>query len=642
MIRFYIILLSIGILFFSIINLTLKKPKVWEEQNIDLSYSPLTAHASNIDTLDIELHYKFINQHFNKPYVIETPIGYTYREDQPIKAYYESYTQYYDSVVTDIGNWGLGMINSRLNQYSIANEYFNKVQNKSLKYYNNERGLALLKLGYGNEAANSFKKEIAIGEKDEAVFKNLSKAYYQSRNFSDLNKLIYQSKLAIKWDDKILNDLNFMAGNYPDYLLKRFSITISLPSLIASVLIGIVWLFFLFLIIRLKLNHILIALLTCLISMFTSFLCFILYDFYRLKLGFTLTGGMMNDFLYCFLGIGLIEEIVKIIPFLFIYAFLSQKTKPIHLFIYAGASAIGFATVENLLHFKTDQLSIIHSRGLMCVISHIFDTSIIVYLIFLSNVKGNKNFILNLSLGILLAAFSHGVYDFWLLNKYAYNLYLYTFIFMFISMFIWIYFINNALNLSVKINDSYKFNNLRLKQYLIAGLFSIVLIENILNGIINGADKANDDLYYGLVTNFFFIAFLSIRLTNINLLPGYLASFDFNIFTSRMHENSLLGKEFILVASKESLHPEAFPITGKLISKVSISEDTDYFLFVSDLSADSTNSISTFVLKSKGALKLQSKKEKIDVSIFIPTSELKYINSIDDFKLLDKAVINLK
>ncbi len=381
MIRFYIILLSIGILFFSIINLTLKKSKVWEEQNVDLSYSPLTAHAPNIDTLNIELHYKFINQHFNKPYVIETPIGYTYRDDQSIKAYYESYLHNYDSIVMDIGNLGLGMIYSRQNQHAIANEYFTKVQNKSLKYYNNERGLALLELGYGQEAANSFKKEILLGVKNEAVFKNLSKAYYQGGNFSDLNKLIYQSKLDINWDDKILNDLNFITGNYPDYLLKRFSITISLPSLIASALIGLVWLIFLFLLIRLELNHILIALLTCLISMFTSFLCFILYDFYRLKLGFTLTGGMMNDFLYSFLGIGLIEEIVKIIPFLIIYAFLSHKTKPIHLFIYAGASAIGFATVENLFYIDTDQLNIIHSRGLMCVISHVFDTSIIVYLI---------------------------------------------------------------------------------------------------------------------------------------------------------------------------------------------------------------------------------------------------------------------
>ena len=79
-------------------------------------------------------------------------------------------------------------------------------------------------------------------------------------------------------------------------------------------------------------------------------LCTLLYDFFDYSLGFKKSGEVVNDLFYCVFGIGLIEETVKIIPFLLMLKFSRQINESIDYVIYASVSALGFAFMENLIY----------------------------------------------------------------------------------------------------------------------------------------------------------------------------------------------------------------------------------------------------------------------------------------------------
>ena len=119
-------------------------------------------------------------------------------------------------------------------------------------------------------------------------------------------------------------------------------------------------------------------------------------------------------FLYLVVVVGVMEEFVKLIPVRF-YAF-KQINEPIDGLIYASAAAAGFAFVENLLYiyygFKAgfvEGLFMTLVRILTSPVHILFASYWGIALGFYKQNPAKKNDVLK---GFLVAAFLHGLYDF--------------------------------------------------------------------------------------------------------------------------------------------------------------------------------------------------------------------------------------
>ena len=116
-------------------------------------------------------------------------------------------------------------------------------------------------------------------------------------------------------------------------------------------------------------------------------------------------------FAYAVLVIGVIEEAVKIIPFLLVVVRFREFDEPIDGIIYASFIALGFAAVENFLYVPHLDSTAAYARGFMAPVLHIVFASIWGYYLGRAWLCGRK--LLGPVIGWLaFTAFIHGVYNF--------------------------------------------------------------------------------------------------------------------------------------------------------------------------------------------------------------------------------------
>ena len=130
--------------------------------------------------------------------------------------------------------------------------------------------------------------------------------------------------------------------------------------------------------------------------------------------------SLWDTFIFAFLIVGITEELSKFIFLrLFIYP-MEEFNEPMDGIVYAVMVGMGFATVENLLYvFESGDSASIGTaigRGLTAVPAHAAFAILMGSYMGLSKfVEERKYFYLFLGLG--LAVFFHGLYDFFLLQK---------------------------------------------------------------------------------------------------------------------------------------------------------------------------------------------------------------------------------
>lgn len=158
-----------------------------------------------------------------------------------------------------------------------------------------------------------------------------------------------------------------------------------------------------------------------------------------------------NDLLFCTFGIGMIEEVAKIVPFLIVHRFLrSHLREPIDYMVFIAISALGFSAMENVMYFTSYGSHLIDTRSILCSVGHMFFTSIFAYgfILLTFNERYKNPFFLLLTL--LLASLAHGLYDFFLMEESIPFGYLITIVYFFFCIQIFATILNNALN-----NSSY-------------------------------------------------------------------------------------------------------------------------------------------------------------------------------------------
>lgn len=113
---------------------------------------------------------------------------------------------------------------------------------------------------------------------------------------------------------------------------------------------------------------------------------------------------------YSILGIGLIEELAKMIPFVLVVIHFKSFDEPIDGITYASFIALGFAAVENFQYLQYATTAEAWARGIAGPVIHIVFASIWGYYIgraFLCQ----KNLVPTILISLAGTAIVHGIYD---------------------------------------------------------------------------------------------------------------------------------------------------------------------------------------------------------------------------------------
>lgn len=152
-----------------------------------------------------------------------------------------------------------------------------------------------------------------------------------------------------------------------------------------------------------------------------------------------------HDLLYFIFRVGLLEELAKFLPLLVMVRITHEVNEPYDFLKYAMCSALGFATVENVLYFSEYGAPIIDSRAYISVLGHLSFTCLFAYGYIRKPGLRQGTHSLNILLFGTLSVVVHGLFDFLL------SFQRYFFLFLILSYFLVIVLrnmINIALNFS--------------------------------------------------------------------------------------------------------------------------------------------------------------------------------------------------
>lgn len=224
-----------------------------------------------------------------------------------------------------------------------------------------------------------------------------------------------------------------------------------------------------------KLNDILISfIIGFLTPTITLWVYFILEIF-----GINFNGKLVNDFFYSILGVGLTEELSKLLGVFVTFKILKKRiNEPIDYLIFSGIIALGFSIRENFIYYNNYGSLYVTGRTFISSLVHIINTSICVYGIYRFKIfkKGNTYF--NSAIGISAAVLSHGLFDFFLIHEIigVISPFLSSIIYL-IGINFWIQMLNNCLNYSPFFNYQKLHSTSKLYKTIIGWYLAIVFLE---------------------------------------------------------------------------------------------------------------------------------------------------------------------
>ena len=291
-----------------------------------------------------------------------------------------------------------------------------------------------------------------------------------------------------------------------------------------------------------RLRHLTLALL---IGCGTPFLCLEVYSFFDM-LGFHENGELINDLIYSVFGIGLNEELSKIVGVVIAFQLLKKHiNESIDHLIYAGMVALGFAMVENFTYIERYGIDIITQRSFYSVLEHIINTSLIVYGYYRLKVFNKGNQYTNVIVAFFAAISSHGLFDYFIINPhFSFFSPILVIIVYLIGINFWISMLNNAINFS----NAFDYSRINY----------------------------SSSLFYRLILWYFFTMVIGIAYIT------YVDSFKAALLNTSFH---LIGDGFLFVivilrASRFKIYKNYYQkITIKLPFYITKNQDEDFRLF---------------------------------------------------------------
>ncbi|MDW3194695.1 MAG: PrsW family glutamic-type intramembrane protease [Cytophagales bacterium] len=503
---------------------------------------------------------------------------------------HQSLFSYYDSITSlghqDIAYWGKAYILLELAEYDSALTFLDMTsQGYEGRYFFYTKAMAYAGLDQEDLAIDLLFRELELKEGAHEHAANwLINYHFQRDNYEALSELLSKENAFDYFPLDIRREvqlLDFNISGYYGTIFTFFVQDINPIGILAAFLILMVWFRFVtqlafFQQLRSK------ELIACLVlGMGFAFLTFLLSDLLRQWSG---DSEFWNTFTWSVIGIGAIEELVKIIPLLIIMVVIKRKLEAYEYILFASISALGFGFSENLLYFDGTYGNIITGRALTAAVGHMIDSSIFAYGFVLANFKyKNLNNIVAFFIFWGLAALVHGLYDYWIFAE----LYLFFFFFLLLIIRVWNTVLNNSLNNSKGFTYSSNFNTKRLQFYLAISLSVIIMFEYIVTGAQLGRDEANSFLISAFFSGAFLIAFLGSKLSSLNLIKDYWGKINYSInpFTDDIvtqnfvHQKVQLGTYY----SDQGL-VEYFPagVLGKITSRVVLQNRAPTFFMSND------------------------------------------------------------
>ncbi|MEX2596361.1 MAG: PrsW family glutamic-type intramembrane protease [Salibacteraceae bacterium] len=254
----------------------------------------------------------------------------------------------------------------------------------------------------------------------------------------------------------------------------------------------------------------------------TVWLVFPMTTFLKNTFDFRLNGDVWNDFIYCVVGIGMIEEFVKLVPLLVIIRFKKVVREPYDFVLYASVAALGFAVVENALYIIKTNFYSTNGRALMATVAHMTFSSVIGYSVMIAIYKKHWTGWKYLAGGFLLASLMHGFYDFWLLNPTASLYNGLTFLFFMLTTHFWFTMKNKTINASRFFDPHRKLINDKLRFFLIFWFTGLLTFSVLVVGLFHGRAIASQYLNGQLFAYGFLLYYLSFSFSRYKLAPKLL------------------------------------------------------------------------------------------------------------------------
>ena len=368
------------------------------------------------DPHDVELHRGYLASHFALP---SRSGRSSTRDDATILREYEAWAATVsDPALADLGHYGLGYAHTLVGDHEGALAHYRRVRNQGLPYLNNSFGYSLARVGAVREAERRFRLEIALGGNVGGATFNLATLYFAEGRTADLRALAAQPGASGFFPQRVVRRLAL-----GDLRLGEYAMAVAGAHRAGALAVAgaVVLLAGWFLFIR-RLDVFepepLPYAFACLVGgMASNLLATPLYDTLDFALGFRLTGQPVHDLAFCVFGIGLVEELVKVIPVLLMIRNTRAVDESVDYFVYASISALGFAFLENLMYFEDRGLSSIVGRGLTAVVMHMALTSLAVYGLFYARYRQRRMAPLWFAASFAAACAIHGLYDFWLVEQ---------------------------------------------------------------------------------------------------------------------------------------------------------------------------------------------------------------------------------
>lgn len=477
------------------------------------------------DSSDIRFHRGYIDAHFNLPEREQTG-RYTYEERNDDSIYNDYVSKLRRSVSAeemDLGRYCLGYWHLNTYSFDSAIFYFHQVENRVMKYLNNSTGYCYSALGQMDSAINYYYKEIEAAGNTASAYGNLGSALLAEQRIEEFRQLVDDPATKQHLYSGDLSDFFFLTGNifaYAKQVIRPFYSSVNLYHIIGALAILVCWTVYLYKLDFYEKEKVNAITLTLVLGAIFSIGVFFISDLFRHVFGFGLNGEMLNDFFYCVIGIGAVEELFKVIPLLIVCFYTKNINEPYDFIFYASLSALGFAFAENILYLKGYGIEIMHARALMASVGHMFFSSIIAYGLIQSVFRGKGSFYRNFLLYFGLASLAHGFYDFWLVNEAVRSFSVITLIFLLSSIFIWNSFKSNALNNSSFFNADLMIKKEKLPVYLIFSLSSIFFLEFLMVAVQYGPSAANHAMLEALYSGSFLLFFISTNVGKIKIEKG--------------------------------------------------------------------------------------------------------------------------
>ncbi|MFM7022761.1 MAG: PrsW family glutamic-type intramembrane protease [Flavobacteriales bacterium] len=628
--------------------------KLVEDYNqLENTYKELIAE----DSFNIYYHYEFITAHFDRDKEVTRVFSSPeIRDDDEIFKFYSHFLKSDSIQSLDIGHFGLGLCYNKIGLYDEAVTHYGAVKNRELPY---------LHYLYGNlfsyidtaRAKKAYLTELENNGFVEGAYQNLGELY--TNNLDALYALAKSNMGADHLSVSLKRKAYFLKhdwGSYAQSVVSRFFMGFNVFGFAGALLVLMVWMVYLIKVDFYQKGNSVPLVFTLILGMLFAFMTSYFTDYLKYEYQFTLNGGLMHDLMYCIIGIGLVEEIVKILPFLIALVLLRKVIKePIDYIIFAAVSALGFAFIENIFYFDHSGLNKIQGRALSATVSHMFNTSLIAYFIVLGKKIRKYNVYVNFVAGLILASVLHGLYDFWLINQSVRSFSFLTFFQLLVSMFVWSSMINNCINNSSKFESTAHYDAREINDYLLYSLSFVFLFEYMVIAFEHGAQYANKTFVDDIITGAFLLIFLTFSLSKFDVVRNYWAPLRFWDWETLKNTHRLTPYYFNLaeilgqnveinIFRSDSVLKNVVPMRGEIISRELISWEKDWYLI--QLEQPITIAWKTYdhvLVKAKdaGHTILSQSNQAVQLRLVGDMEDLKKNKKVkSDFLLADYAILN--